>query len=109
MNSLVGSGFLWLRELKLAGNQLEGPWPRGFEALPALISLDLSFNPRLCLGGADLSPLVRQQGQTSDTMYLVFSALGLAPSNDGNQPLLKNDTRRHLSVLITTRTLNPKP
>ena len=32
-------------------------WPTGLEALPALLSLDLSFNPGLTLAGADLSPL----------------------------------------------------
>mmetsp|Transcript_29799 Transcript_29799/g.41171 ORF Transcript_29799/g.41171 Transcript_29799/m.41171 type:complete len:454 (+) Transcript_29799:86-1447(+) len=54
--SLTSSGFLWLRELKLTGNKLKG-WPAGFEALPALLSLDLSFNTSLSLAGADLTPL----------------------------------------------------
>eukprot|EP00240_Pyramimonas_obovata_P005452 CAMPEP_0118952184 /NCGR_PEP_ID=MMETSP1169-20130426/54442_1 /TAXON_ID=36882 /ORGANISM="Pyramimonas obovata, Strain CCMP722" /LENGTH=332 /DNA_ID=CAMNT_0006899379 /DNA_START=54 /DNA_END=1048 /DNA_ORIENTATION=+ len=56
IESLVATGFLWLRELKLAGNKLKG-WPSGFAAMPALISLDLSFNPGLSLVKADFAPL----------------------------------------------------
>ena len=33
LNSLVGGGWLWLRELKLAGNRIKG-WPRGLAAMP---------------------------------------------------------------------------
>jgi hypothetical protein len=53
--TLVGGGWLWVRELKLSGNKIKG-WPRGLAAMPALISLDLSFNP-ISLAGADLRPL----------------------------------------------------
>lgn len=57
MDSLLANGWLWLRELKLTGNKLKG-WPRGLEGLPALLTLDLSFNEGLDLKGADLTPLM---------------------------------------------------
>eukprot|EP00854_Cymbomonas_tetramitiformis_P002800 gene2800-3592_t len=57
MDSLLANGWLWLRELKLTGNKLKG-WPRGLSGLPALLTLDLSFNGGLDLKGADLTPLV---------------------------------------------------
>jgi len=53
--SLVSGGWLWLRELKLSGNRIKN-WPGGLAAAPALLSLDLSFNP-ISLAGADLRPL----------------------------------------------------
>lgn len=55
LSSLVSGGWLWVRELKLSGNKIKG-WPGGLAAMPALLALDLSYNP-ISLAGADLRPL----------------------------------------------------
>ncbi|XRB13858.1 SMYD3 protein [Pseudoscourfieldia marina] len=66
---LAGDGWCWLRELKLSSNKLKR-WPSSLKCMPALISLDLSFNARLSLNGANLRPL-------SGLMKLELAGLGL--------------------------------
>ena len=98
----------WLREVKLSGNKLKA-WPTKLASVcPALVSIDLSFNPRLSLLNADLRPF-------AGLLKLELAGLGLTnftgadddeDDDDDGGPPTTSSTATPLSALRSLYELN---